>query len=67
MAGQSGYSKYSHGYQSLTHNVWVKAVSILHTMPEVTSPQMASDARMFTENTKSLTAGAQNPYGKVMS
>jgi len=30
----------------------VKAVIIVHTLPEVTSPQTASDARMFPETTK---------------
>ena len=67
MARQSGYSKYTQGVQRHAHNVWVKAVSIVHTLPEVTSPQMASDARMLHENAKNCTLGAQNTYGNVMS
>ena len=54
MAGQSGYSKYAQGVQSLERYVLVKVVSMVHTLPEVTSPQTASDAIMFPENTKSV-------------
>jgi hypothetical protein len=60
MARQSGYSKYAQGVQKLARNLWVKAVSIVHTLPEVTSPQTVSDARMFPENTQHRIAGAQN-------
>ena len=55
MARQSGYSKYGQGIvQRLARNLWFKAVSIVHTLPEVTSPQTVSDARMFPENTKNV-------------
>jgi hypothetical protein len=52
MAWQSGYSEYAQGVQWLVRYLWVKAVSIMHTLAEVTSPQTSSDARMFPENTK---------------
>jgi len=67
VARQSGYSKYTHGAQRHVRNLWVKAGSTVHTLPEVTSPQKASDARMLRENTKNRTLGAQNTYVKVMS
>jgi len=67
MARKSGYSKYTHGAQTHARNLCVKAGSTVHTLPEVTSPQKASDARMLRENTKNRTLGAQNTYVKVMS
>jgi hypothetical protein len=60
MARKNGFSKYAHGIQKITRNLGVKAVSIVHTLPEVTRLQMASDSRMFPENTKNHTVGAQN-------
>ena len=39
----------------------------MHTLPEVTSSHIASDARMLRENAKNRTLGAQNTNGKVMS
>jgi len=60
MARKSGYSKYAQGVQKFKRNLRVKAVSIVHTLPEVTSLQMGSDGRMFLENTKNRIAGAHN-------
>ena len=70
MAGQSGCSKYEHGIQRLARNLWVKALSIVYTLPEVTSPQTTCDARMLHENAKKKkkrSLGAQNTSCKVMS
>jgi len=67
MARQSGYSKYTNGAQRHARNLCVKAGSTVHTLPEVTSPQKASDARMLRENTKNRTLGTQNTYVRVMS
>jgi hypothetical protein len=60
MARKSGYSKYAQGVQKIKRNLRVKAVNMVYTLPEVTSLEMASDGRMFLENTKNLIVGAQN-------
>jgi len=41
MARQSGYSEYIQGVKRHACNLWVKVGSIVHTLPEVTSPQTA--------------------------
>jgi hypothetical protein len=67
MARQSGYSKYEQGAQRLARNLWDLVVSIVRTLPEVTSRQPISDAMMLSENTEVRTMAAQNTYGRVIS
>ena len=66
MARQSGYSEYIQGVKRHACNLWVKVGSIVHTLPEVTSPQTAFYF-MLERKKKTRALGAQNTYGNVMS
>ena len=65
MARQSGYSEYTQGVQRHACNLWVKVGSIVHTLPEVTSPQTVF--HVMLQRKKNRTLGAQNTYDNVMS
>jgi hypothetical protein len=54
MARQSGFSKYVQGVQTLARNLWFMAATKVHTLPEVTSPQIASEEGCFLKKQKAV-------------